>query len=541
MGSTQLKERIMQANFIERIVKAHKVGTPLVVVTTADPRAMSAKVAQNVKHYGEDVPCMTWDVASGINPVIDPHTMEPANEVSQEMVAKLKGSVAQSNDGFEALGDGDDDPTAGDPMAFLRLCPYLEDGNVVFVFNAQRYMSNPAFLQSVWNLRDSFKFRRVMMIMVGPDIEIPAELKNDVYILDEPLPNREELEKIVDVGHTYEDGEEEKTIPCTSGKRSKIVDAITGLSHFGASQALAISMSKQGADLEILKETKRRVIRTTPGLEIYSGGETFSDAAGLDYLKEFMTQVLQSKRSPKIIVWLDEIEKALAGSGTSGGDTSGVSQDFLGTLLSYTEDHNCNGSIFYGPPGCSKSLTAKAIGGEGGIDTIRLDLGAMKGSLVGQSQQNLRQALRVIQAASLGQSYWIATCNSVSTIPAALIRRFTHGIIYFDLPDAEEREAIWKVQMKAHNLTKQQTTKFPHDEGWSGADIRNCCRLADDFGQDVLEASKWINPVSVSDPSMIAEYRENANGRYKSATTGEIYRFEPAKLGSSPRKRKMEV
>ena len=50
-------------------------------------------------------------------------------------------------------------------------------------------------------------------------------------------------------------------------------------------------------------------------------------------------------------------EKVISGSG--GGDTSGISQNFLGTLLSEMQDTNALGMLLTGVYGCAKSEFAK--------------------------------------------------------------------------------------------------------------------------------------------------------------------------------------
>jgi len=50
------------------------------------------------------------------------------------------------------------------------------------------------------------------------------------------------------------------------------------------------------------------------------------------------------------------------------------------------------GVLLLSPPGCGKSQFAKALGNETGRPTVILDIGNLLGSLVGQSESNVRQA-----------------------------------------------------------------------------------------------------------------------------------------------------
>jgi len=214
-----------------------------------------------------------------------------------------------------------------------------------------------------------------------------------------------------------------------------------------------------------------------------------------------------------------------------GGDTSGVSSDQLGVILSYMQDHDATGAIFVGPPGSAKSMVAKATGVEGNIPTIAFDLGACKGSLVGQSEHQIRSALKVIESVSNGRSLWIATCNNIRAMPPELIRRFTLGTFFFDLPDADERKAIWKIYLAKYDLkrTLNESKAEPNlcggdVGGWTGAEIRQCCDLAWRLDIPLADAAAYVVPVSRSAPEQLEALRKLASGRFNSASRPGVYR-----------------
>ncbi len=105
-----------------------------------------------------------------------------------------------------------------------------------------------------------------------------------------------------------------------------------------------------------------------------------------------------------------------------GTDMSGVKTEMTGTMLSWMQDHSADGLIFIGPPGAAKSAVGKAAGATAGIPTVAFDLSAMQSSLVGGSGERLRAALQVVDAISQGRSLWIATCNSITSLPPELRR-----------------------------------------------------------------------------------------------------------------------
>jgi SpoVK/Ycf46/Vps4 family AAA+-type ATPase len=233
-----------------------------------------------------------------------------------------------------------------------------------------------------------------------------------------------------------------------------------------------------------------------------------------------------------VIVFLDEIEKAFAGTGT---DLSGVKTEMTGTMLTWMQDNETDGLIFIGPPGAAKSAAAKATGNSAGIPTIAFDLGAMQSSLVGGSGERLRAALKVVEAVSRGRTLFIATCNSIASLPPELRRRFTLGTFFFDLPSAAERELIWAIYEKKYGVSGRR----PDDEGWTGAEIKECCRKAARLRMPLTDAAQYTVPISKSAAEQVKSLRQQASGKFISASNAGLYRFEetaPAPAAAGPRR-----
>ena len=335
-----------------------------------------------------------------------------------------------------------------------------------------------------------------------------------MLVLDEPLPSATHLERIVrETFHAANLAEPERA------KIDRAVDALIGLAAFPAEQALAISLVKRQLDTEDLWERKRQVIEQTPGLSVWRGGETFDDLGGLSNVKSFLHAVLAGVDPPRVVVFIDEIEKAFAGTGT---DLSGVKTEMTGTILTYMQDREADGIVFVGPAGAAKSAAAKATGGTAGIPTIAFDLPAMESSLVGASTDRLRTALKIIDAVSQGRMLFIATCNSIASLPPELRRRFTLGTFFFDLPTEGERETIWQIYFKKYGVTGE----LPNDEGWTGAEIKECCRKAHRLSMTLVQAAKYIVPVSRSAAEQVKALRQMASGKFISASTPGVYQYQ---------------
>lgn len=469
---------------------ARRVGTPLVAIRTADPASAVAQVGATVNGKKNEPPVVAWDFASGI---------QGRNDAGKSALAKVLGESTA------ALGPGD----------ALALAQRLAADTILFLLNPQRLWEQPDVVQGIWNLRDVFKAGGQMLVLVTPPgAALPVELQNDVMVIDEPLPGMEDLARLV--AETFDSA---NLPPPDDATVSKGVDALVGLAAFPAEQVLALSLSKNGVDFDRLWERKRQAVEQTPGLTVWRGGETFDQIGGCDNIKRFLTAVLQGQEAPRVIVFVDEIEKAFAGSGT---DMSGVKTEMTGTMLSWMQDRGADGTIFIGPPGAAKSAVAKAAGATAGIPTIAFDLSGMQSSLVGGSGERLRSALQIVDAISQGRSLWIATCNSITSLPPELRRRFTLGTFFFDLPSAEERNAIWNIYLTKWSLSGD----LPDDDGWTGAEIKECCRKAWRLKLSLQESAEYIVPVSRSAADQIESLRRQASGRFLSAAQPGVFTAE---------------
>lgn len=473
---------------------ARRVSVPLVSITTPDAAATIQLLAESLK---DSVPQLAWDAASGLR------AWNSEGQAARAMVA---------GDGFDA--------TRGNPQELFTGAAKLPPGTVLFVLMANRWLGSPAVIQALWNLRDRFKSDRRTVVLLGTAAELPPELAGDVLVMDDPLPGPAELAQIV----------REQCAAASLELADHVVDAaveaVRGLSAFGAEQSVAMSLRTDGLDLEELWERKRHQVRLTPGLRVHKGGDRFEGVGGVPTIKSLLSRVLRGNDRPGAVVFLDEIEKFMGGAAGQGADTSGVSQDQLGTVLSYMQDHGAAGALFVGPPGSAKSMIAKACGPEGGIPTIQLDLGGMKGSLMGQSEHNLRAALKVITSVSDGRSLWLATSNNIATLPPELRRRFTLGVYFFDLPSPAERSQIWQIWLRHYGLSGP----LPPDPDWTGAEVQTCCDIAHRLRCTLVEAAAFVVPVSRSAPDQVDRLRSSADGKYLSASTPGVYRRTDATL-----------
>lgn len=490
----------MPKTFMQLFKSARERSVPLLAVKTADPQAtIAAVLAQCSKVQDLDVPALSWDCVRGIQ--------------------ALNNSQASKS---ACAAYGQNPSTIRNPVQALGEATKLPDLTILFVLNAHKFLDAP-FIQAAWNLRDTFKSKGNTLVFLCHDIKLPAELKHDFMVLDEPLPTLEELKTII-TGVYSEARKQIKAMPAlTDAVISQAIDATCGLAAFPTEQSVAMSISPSGLDVAGLWDRKRTQIKQTPGLSVLDGGETLADVRGCQNVVKFISSVFTGKQSPRCIVLIDEINDALAGT---NGDLSGVSQEMHGTLLSFMEDHQVSGVLAIGVAGVGKSLTPKAAGGTFNVPVMQFDISGMKGSLVGESGSNLRGSLNTALAISQGNMLFWGTCNSADNLTPQMKSRFDLGTFFYDLTTHEEREALWNLYIKKFELSMAQTTlKGLNDKGWTGREIRNVCRLASRLNLTIKEASQYISPVIITDAAAIEQLRKQAEGKFISASEPGLYKI----------------
>jgi hypothetical protein len=497
-------------SLVQQFKRAINVGTPLITITCFDPEATMAGIQKSMN--GDGPALVQWDTVRG---------WRSRNEKGDKAIAK-------------AIKGADITATINEVKQLEMAMDFPED-TILFVLNGQHYVSKPKFSQALWNLRDEFKAKFSAIVLLAPQMTLPAELQQDVLVLDDPLPSDSELEAIVVKNYAAAKEDLKIKSPITKDIIEKAVAALRGLAAFPAEQAVAMCLSKEGLDIDGLWDRKRQMISETPGLSVYSGQEKFNDIGGCEQVKNFLRGVLTGKEAPNVIVFIDEGEKMFAGATADHVGDSGASKDILGTTLKFMEDSEAEGVIFVGVRGAAKSAIAKAAGNEAGIPTIALDLGAVKGGIVGETEHKIRQAYKVIDAVGGGRAYFIMTCNKDATFPPELERRFTAGKFFFDVPDAdtfykerEERDGIWPIYLKKYGIEAAQL-KGLNDDGWTGAEIRNCTRMAYRQNLSLKEAAEYIIPVSVSGGAQLTQLRQQASDVYLSANKRGRYTYRPSK------------
>ena len=374
---------------------------------------------------------------------------------------------------------------------FLSVFDDNEPKNVFLVLKDVHRQLRPesadaAIIARLKSIAERTMFREgvyVTVFLVCSELVIPSELEKIVTIFDIPLPGPDDIESIIqDYAYGF-------NIPITLEDINELCVSFKGLSDFEIRQILNLAYQRSGlitaADKQLILDEKEQIIKKTGILEILSFNSNLNDIGGLDNLKRY----LHNK---------SHIFNNLGEARRFGIDIP-------------------KGLLIVGMPGCGKSLTAKATASQFNVPLLRLDVGKLMGKYVGESENNMRRAIKTAEAVSpcvlwidelekafsglSGQSgsndvttrlfgqfltwlqekessvYVVATSNDISALPPEFLRKGRFDELFLvDLPSAEERRRIFEIHLKKRGKLGEQVDvlKLLKDtEGYSGADIES--------------------------------------------------------------------
>ena len=409
-----------------------------------------------------------------------------------------------------------------DPVAAIKAVDALATpkGSALLVLpNFHRFLQSTEIVQALAHQIQQGKNNRTFIVILSSVVQIPTELEKLFTVIEHDLPDRQQLETIAR-GIATEEGE----MP-TGDDLERLIDAAAGLTRYEAEGAFSLSLvRKSKLTPQTVWELKTGMLKKSGLLTLHRGVERFADLGGLDSLKSFCTRAISASR-----------RKGAA---------------------------RARGVLLLSPPGCGKSQFAKALGNETGRPTLVMDIGALMGSLVGATEQNVRQALRIVDAMSpavlfldecekalagagggQGDSgvsarlfgslltylsdhtsdvFVVMTSNDISKLPPELSRaeRFD-GVYFIDIPSSAEKEKIWPIHLGRYGLAID--TKRPEDRDWTGAEIQSCCRLASLLDMPLKDAAKNVVPIAVTAAESVERLRAWAAGRCLDASRPGIY------------------
>jgi SpoVK/Ycf46/Vps4 family AAA+-type ATPase len=354
--------------------------------------------------------------------------------------------------GFKTDAGSASPQPASDPVSALEQVSRETTKTVFVLKDFHEFWSDAMVKRRLKNTAQSLRKKLATIIVLTPSRQIPPELTDEIVQLELLPPDEKELGEVLNHLCTSTGVK----VDLTSLGRRKLTQAAIGLTRAQAERVFSRAIVTDGKiddnDITLVNDEKKEIIRESEALEFYAAQETPDDIGGLDQLKQ----------------WLDLRQQAW-------------SQEAVDFGLPAPK-----GIALIGIPGTGKSLTAKMIGGLWRLPLMRLDVGALFGSLVGESEERVRRVLKLTETIApcvlwideLEKSFagggldggtsqrvfgsiltWmqdktapvfvVATANDVSLLPPELLRRGRFDEIFFlDLPTEAERQAIFEVHLR---------------------------------------------------------------------------------------------
>jgi SpoVK/Ycf46/Vps4 family AAA+-type ATPase len=413
------------------------------------------------------------------------------------------------------------------------------EGTVVLLKDFHAYMKDYRVIRLMRDLADRMRGRSQTLVITAPTLVLPSDLEKEVTVVEFPLPSADEIGETLDRVTAAVKGNTSLNTNLEPIQRERVIKSAQGLTMDEIESVFARSLvEKKQFDLSAILEEKKQIIRKSGLLEYYAPDSDIGDVGGLDLLKE----------------WLDRRTKTFSDEARDFGIPAP------------------KGILLLGVQGCGKSLVAKAVACHWNLPLLKLDVGRIFGSLVGQSEENIRKAIRTAESvapcvlwadelekgfAGTGASgvsdsgttarvfatfltwmsektkpvFLIATANDVSALPPEMLRKGRFDEIFFvDLPDEAEREQVFSIHLqKRHRpVSKFNLKALAHaTDGFSGAEIEQVVVGAlyvafeesrELHQKDLIAEAKTSVPLSVMMREEIDELRTWAEMRTRPAS-----------------------
>lgn len=430
--------------------------------------------------------------------------------------------------------------------ALMKIESYDIPG-VFVLLDFHPYTKDPQVVRALRDVVSAFRTgeKPRTLVLVSPVQGVPAEVEKEAAIIDFALPVRDEIRSLLTPLATQ----------IGQALTEDVIDACLGLTAAEAENAASKSVVQSNRiDARLVLAEKKQIIKKNGSLEYVETSESMDTVGGLATLK----------------TWLRKRRNA-----------------FSAKAREYKLPRP-RGVVIIGPTGTGKSLMAKACGNAFAFPLVRLDVGSCMKGLVGGSEEAIRSALKVVEAVapcvlfideiekglagskSSGMTdggtmarvfgtiltwlndttadvFVVATSNDINALPPELTRKGRFDEIFFaDLPNAEERAEIVKIQLRK---VGRDPAVFLYRKiadackDYTGSEIEQIIATAmnDSFDQGVevtndhiLDAIPFVTPVSRTMADSIKALRDWAVNRAQPANAAQTEEPAPRRAYLAP-------
>lgn len=433
--------------------------------------------------------------------------------------------------GFGERAEQEAEPDATHVLQFIKACkqptlfvlcdfhPYLKDEPLNTRLLREVAMRHAALGHTI--------------VLLSHAVNLPNDVKRYSARFELSMPTEEQLMHLVrEEANAWSRSRDGRPVRSASDTFKKLVQNLRGLPLEDARQLVRGAIYDDGvideSDIPALNKAKFALMDMEGVLSFQYDTAKFADVGGLKKLKE----------------WLEKRQEQFIQGKSESLDTP-------------------KGIMLLGVQGSGKSLAAKAVAGLWSLPLLRLDFGALYNKFYGETERNLREALKLAdtmspcvlwldeieKGISTGQddsgisgrilgtlltwmaerkskAFIVATSNDISRLPPELVRKGRMDEIFFvDLPKTNIRADIFRIHLKKRG---QDPARFDLaglagiTEGFSGAEIEQVVVSAlysvsaseSELTMRALEESVYgTNPLSIVMEEKIEQLRSWATER----------------------------
>ncbi|MDJ0929009.1 MAG: AAA family ATPase [Gammaproteobacteria bacterium] len=367
-----------------------------------------------------------------------------------------------------------------DPTNVLKHVRAVDEPGLYVLLDFHPYLSDPVHQRLLKDIAVQSTDGRRTVILVGHDLELPPDLERLSARFEMQLPD--DNERAMLVARVVENWNQANRGNANIDQQAfdQLVSNLAGLTRGDIERLARAAVHNDGAltacDVPEVMQAKYELLNRDGLLSFEYDLAQFADIGGLRKLKH----------------WLEQRRAVLADPPASLEPPKGL--------------------LLIGVQGCGKSLAARATAGVLGRPLLRLDFGSLYNKYHGESEKNLRGALRQAElmapcvlwideiekglatgdgdsgtsrrvlgtfltwlAEQAGKAFVVATANDISALPPELIRKGRFDEIFFvDLPDTRSRAEILIIQLKKRDLEPKSfdlAKLVQASDGFSGAEL----------------------------------------------------------------------
>ena len=369
-----------------------------------------------------------------------------------------------------------------EPKQVLEHIRSSKHAGVYVLFDFHPFLDDPAHIRLIKEIAQTHDRAARTLVFVSHSFDVPAELKRLAARVEMSLPSSEEVREIV-IEEARRYGKLNSAAKVRSEKEvlDKLTRLLTGLSHQDVQRLVRSVIFDDGAitedELPEINRAKFELLDMDGAVSFEYETAKFADVGGLRAFKR----------------WLSDR------SAFFNSDVPPNMEPPKGVLL-------------VGVQGGGKSLAAKASAGLLGLPLLRIDVGALYNKYHGETERNLRDALKLAEAVAPAVLWFdeiekgmasddndggtsrrvlgtlltwlaekksgvfvVATANAIEDLPPELIRKGRFDEIFFvDLPETNIREEIFNIHMKKRAIDPSPfalNVLAEASDGFSGAEI----------------------------------------------------------------------